>query len=493
MADAVIYARYSSHNQREASIDDQVRVCTEAAERAGDRIVAVYADRARSGRDATKRAEFLRMIDDAKTADWKRVYLYKTDRFARNRYDAAIYRAELKKRGVSIVAVMEPMGDGPEGILMETLMEGLAEYYSANLAQNVRRGLEGNALQCKHNGCKLYGYTLGDDGHYHVNEEEAPLVRKVFGIFADGGDSGTAARALAGLRTPSGAKWDRKRILSMVRNEKYAGTYVFKDHRVPGGMEAIVSPEIWERANSRRGPGHARTEDYPLTGKLFDSEGRPFVGHSGYGKNRRLYRYYAVRETGESHRKEDVESAVYEGLGTFLSGAPGLIDELAEAVVRAQGEADSADAAEMEAIRTRLRGIERESANVVESIAKLGYRPEFAEKLDALDAERDSLKADLADLERSAPRLTADSVRALIELIIDAEAPMEVVSAFVERIVIDGDAMEITFRIAGEYAGEDAGRMSVRTVRDWLGCRHRGRTLHVLAGAGSFSISFRWR
>ena len=111
MARAVIYARYSSHSQRDESIEDQVRVCREAAAREGDEVVRVYADRATSGTSTAGRAEFARMVADSATASWDRVYVYKTDRFARNRYDSAIYKARLKRNGVRVVSATENIQD----------------------------------------------------------------------------------------------------------------------------------------------------------------------------------------------------------------------------------------------------------------------------------------------------------------------------------------------------------------------------------------------
>lgn len=140
MQNAVIYARFSCSKQREESIEDQARVCTEAAERDGYRIVKVYADQATSGR-TDERPQFKRMLADAERGEWSAVWVYKLDRFARNRFDAATNKARLKRCGVSLLSATEHINDGPDGILMEAVLEGMAEYYSAQLAQNVRRGL----------------------------------------------------------------------------------------------------------------------------------------------------------------------------------------------------------------------------------------------------------------------------------------------------------------------------------------------------------------
>ena len=163
---AAIYARFSSHNQREESIDDQVRVCRAQAASDGCPVVAVYADHAISG-TTDRRPEFLRMVADAGKGRFDRLYVYKLDRFARNRFDSATYRAKLRKAGVDVVSASERVPDGPEGIMLESVLEGMAECYSANLSQNIRRGMEGNAMQCRSNGARFYGYR-SEGGRYVV-------------------------------------------------------------------------------------------------------------------------------------------------------------------------------------------------------------------------------------------------------------------------------------------------------------------------------------
>ena len=130
---AVIYARYSSHAQRDVSIEDQIADCRIYAERLGLTVLEVYADHATTGR-SDDRHQFQRMIQDAKKVKWKTVLTWKTDRFARNRYDSAVYKARLKRYGVRVQYAKESIPDGPEGILMEGMLESYAEYFSANLA-----------------------------------------------------------------------------------------------------------------------------------------------------------------------------------------------------------------------------------------------------------------------------------------------------------------------------------------------------------------------
>ena len=162
---AVIYARYSSNSQREESIEGQIRDCTAYAERNGYTIIGTYADRAISG-TTDNRPDFQRMIKDSSKRLFDVVIIWKTDRFARNRYDSARYKAQLKKSGVKVVSAMENIAEGSEGILLESLLEGMAEYYSEDLKEKVVRGLTINAEKCKWNGGTLpIGYIVDEDQH----------------------------------------------------------------------------------------------------------------------------------------------------------------------------------------------------------------------------------------------------------------------------------------------------------------------------------------
>ena len=151
MTKAVIYARYSSHNQREESIEGQIRECQDFAARNDMTIVGEYIDRAVSGK-TDNRADFQRMIRDSERGRFQVVLVYAIDRFARNRYDSAIYKAKLKKNGVKVFYAKQYIPDTPEGIILESVMEGYAEYYSQNLSIHVKRGMKENALQCKATG-----------------------------------------------------------------------------------------------------------------------------------------------------------------------------------------------------------------------------------------------------------------------------------------------------------------------------------------------------
>ena len=182
----VIYARYSSDNQREESIEGQIRECQAYAERSGIDIVGTYIDRAFSAK-TDKRPDFQRMIKDSAKKTFESVIVWKLDRFARNRYDSAHYKSMLKKNGVRVISATETISPGSEGILLESVLEGMAEYYSADLAEKVIRGHTENALKCKYNGGTLpIGFTTDKEQNYLIDPITAPLVEQSFQNYVNG-------------------------------------------------------------------------------------------------------------------------------------------------------------------------------------------------------------------------------------------------------------------------------------------------------------------
>ena len=315
---AVSYSRYSSDNQREESIEAQLDIIQKYAKDKCYAIIKDYSDKALSGREAEKRASFLQMIEDAKKGTFQVVLIHKQNRFARNRGEAVYYKGKLQRHGVKVVAVAEDFGDGPVATLIESILEGFAEYQSQDLANEVMKGLMVNAKHCKHTGgAPLYGYRVSNL-QYEIEEAEAEVVRFVFTKSAAGWSYAEIVRHLNdnGYRKRSGKKWSRNIIFYMLRNERYAGTYIFnqfkkknqsgkrvsnlkKDEadiiRVPGGMPAIVTVELFNEVKSimsGRQKGLARkSERYLLSGFIFC--GLCGGAYTGQGKKIHNYAYYS--------------------------------------------------------------------------------------------------------------------------------------------------------------------------------------------------------
>jgi len=186
---AVIYARFSSNNQREESIDAQVRACKEYARVNNLQVVDIYPDVAKTGTD-DNRPEFQRMIADAKTGKFTTLLVHKLDRFSRDKYHSAMYKRELRMCNVRIISITETMigNDSPESLILESVLEGMAQYYSANLAREVKKGQHETALKCQHvGGMPPLGYDVCPvTKRYLINEQEAEIVRIIFNKYADG-------------------------------------------------------------------------------------------------------------------------------------------------------------------------------------------------------------------------------------------------------------------------------------------------------------------
>lgn len=459
MANAVIYARYSSSAQREESIEDQVRVCTEAASRAGDRILRVYADKATSGTSTEHRAEFARMVAESEGAAWSKVYVYKTDRFARNRYDSAVYKAKLKRNGVRVVSATESIDDGPDGILLEALLEGMAEYYSANLAQNTKRGMEGNALKCKHNGVSLFGYDLGDDGYYRVNEQEGRAVREAYRMYLQGAGMPEIVEMLEPYRTHRGGKLGMPHVSRMLRNEKYAGVYSFGGVRVEGGMPAIVSKGEFDDVQallSSRTRRRRDKVDYVLTGRLFDASGNRYSGHSGKNHDGVKYAYYKCAETSHAMPKEPLEDAVAGVVRDFLA-SDHVADVVADLVLEYQERSSSDTTEAIKAARKRMDETRREERRLVELASKTGNIDEIARRIDELAGERDRLAIDIAELEASAPLFTRDHVLRWMRNVVANADPLKAVQMFVSKVVVDPETGDLRVEFVVGDDGDGGG------------------------------------
>lgn len=446
MATAAIYARYSSAGQREESIEDQVRVCRAAIEAAGDAVGHVYEDRATTGTTTDRRAGFMRMVADAQRGLFSAVYVYKLDRFARNRYDAAVYRRRLKQAGVRLVSATERTGDGPDGILLESMLEGLAEYYSANLSENVRRGLAGNAMKCRHNGIRVFGYDHGPDGRYVVNEGEAAAVRRVFAMYQQGEPFRAIIEALPAVRSKGGGPLTVQAVGKMLRNDKYCGVYRYGDTVVEGGMPAIIPRDEFDAVQRRLALRTRRrsTVDYLLSGKLFDSEGHRYQSSSGHGKSGRKYTYYRCPATGHQVRRDALEAEVARMVADALAADDGAVEGIVADVMAEQEAALADDLAAVRAMEKRLQQNAREQSRMVDLAAKTGAVDAVAEKLNALAAERAALEAEIADARAGMGALDADQVEFWVRRVMGRSDPLEAVRLFVRRVVVDRAAGTLT-------------------------------------------------
>ena len=222
---AVIYARYSCDNQREESIEGQLRECRAFAEHNNYTLIDTYIDRAMSAK-TDNRPEFQKMIKDSAKGQFNAIIVWKLDRFARNRYDSAHYKAMLRKNGVKVVSATEVISEGAEGIILESVLEGYAEYYSAELSEKVIRGMTENALKCQYNGGFVpVGFKIDENKHYQLDELVAPLIQEAFMMYVNGRPIKDIVEFLNshGVLSSQGKPLTKSSVSTILQNRKYIG------------------------------------------------------------------------------------------------------------------------------------------------------------------------------------------------------------------------------------------------------------------------------
>lgn len=252
----VIYARYSNGgNQTDQSLEGQVRDCRKYVLDHNIKIVGEYLDAHISGKEAENRPEFQRMIADSKKRLFDVVIVWKTDRFARSRYDSALYKELLKHNNVTIHYAAEHIPETPEGIILESMLEGMAEYYSAELKQKIERGIKESAYKCKALTYPPMGLRINKEKHYEIDEETAPLIRQVFEMYIRGDKLIDIANTMnsLGLRTKKGNPLQISSITKIITNEKYIGVYEYRNGgiRKEDAIPAIVDKETFYLAQER--------------------------------------------------------------------------------------------------------------------------------------------------------------------------------------------------------------------------------------------------
>ncbi len=217
------------------------------------------------------------MLYDSKKKNFQYVLVYKLDRFSRSRYDSAINRAVLEKNEVKLLSVTEPISDTPEGIILDSMLTGMAEYYSAELSQKVKRGLKESRIKGQFTvGRTPYGYNVVDK-KLSINEQQANIVRLMFNKYLSGECIKDIVKDLQnkGIKNSYGKAWTINSVSRILRNPNYKGIVYADDTIYTNIFPAIVSEEVFDEVNTRlkvskRTSAHHKTEvNYLLSGKLF--------------------------------------------------------------------------------------------------------------------------------------------------------------------------------------------------------------------------------
>lgn len=459
---AVIYARYSSDSQREESIEGQLRECREYAERNNMTIVGTYIDRALSAKTAD-RPEFQHMIKDSAKELFEIVLVWKLDRFSRDRYDSAHYKHILKKNGVKVVSAKEHISEGPEGIILEAMLEGYAEFYSAELSEKIHRGQKEDALKGKNNGGGIpLGYLLDKKAQKLVIDPvTAPLVVEIFEKYADG----KTVRSIVedfnarGLRTKKGQPFNINSFSSLLKNRKYIGEYRYQDVVIEGGVPAIIPEDLFNRVQermekNRHTPAMAKAkEDYLLTTKLFCGKcERMMVGESGKSHTGAMHYYYKCG--GAKRRKDCDKKAVrkdwIERVVVRLTMQRVMDEEkisrLIDAILVMQEQEDTTTPA----LRSQLAETESAIGNILKAIEQGIFTPSTKQRLDELEARKEEILVNIQTAELQKPKLTREQMTAWFEQFrhgdpANRDFQKRLIDTFVNAVYVFDDKLVLTY------------------------------------------------
>ena len=469
----VIYARYSAGpRQTDQSIEGQLRVCTDFCKQRGLTVIDTYCDRHISGR-TDERPEFQRLIADAKRKKFEAVVVYKTDRFARNKYDSAVYKRELKRNGIQIFYAAEAIPDGPEGIILESLMEGLAEYYSAELAQKIKRGMHESALKCQSTGSgRPLGYRVDEQKHFQIDPESAQTVQTIFEQYIKGESNAAICELLnsRGLRTAQGKPFNKNSINRIIKNRKYIGEYRYHDIVVEGGMPAIIPKDTFnlaqaemERRRTRKAPKSPKAE-YLLAGRLFCGHCKgPMQGVSGTGKSgNKWYYYYCGNTRGKNKTcdkkqvsRDRLERAVVDFTVRYILQEE-VLEELARKVHAAQ-ERQNDTASEIAFYEKKLADNKKSIANVLRAIESGAATQTLPVRLQELENEQAVILGEISFLKGKRLAFTEDQILfALMKHLEPYPGESEqdyrrrIISDFVSEVYLYDDRLLIYFNISSE-------------------------------------------
>ena len=419
---AVIYARYSSDNQREESIEGLIRECTAYAEKNGITVVKHYIARALSAK-TDNRPDFQQMIKDSEKRLFDIVLVWKLDRFARNRYDSAHYEYQLERIHVKRVSATEPISDSPAGIMVKSMLTGMAEYYSAELSEKVVRGMTENVLKGKYNGGTIpIGFKVDEEKFFQIDPLKAPFVVEAFQRYNDGATMKELMNWLndSGVTTNRNQKFTYNSVQTLLTNKRYIGENHFKDIVMPDSIPAIVDKDLFEevqqkiKKNSRAPARHKAEDDYLRTTKLFCGMcGAMMFGECGTGRNKVVHHYYkcSTAKRFKTCKKKTVRKEWLEDL--VVAETMKLIqdDAVIDAIVAEVMELQEQENTTLPLLEKQMREVENGIENMLNAIQAGVLTNSTKSRLEKLEAQQKELETRIAEEKIARPRLSENQVR----------------------------------------------------------------------------------
>lgn len=458
---AAIYTRYSAGpDQTVQSIEGQLRICKNHIKNNGWEYVGYYADEHISGR-TDQRPQFQEMMNAAERHEFDVLVVYSADRFSRNKFHSVSYKQKLRQLGIKISYAAENIPDGPEGILLESLMEGWAEYYSEELSRKVKRGMDESARKCKATGGRrTFGYRTGPDKTYVIDEEEAKAVRHVFKMIAEGDTIANAQRWLneSGYVSTLGKPHTFNSIRSLLTNKRYIGCYIWDNIEIPNGIPAIVDKmtfyEVQQRFQENKTIMPKNRIKYLLSGKLYCGKcGKPMSGASGTSKTGKAYAYYRCRSKDiKNIPKEELESLVAEQTAAFFN-SPSEMGQLVDMLYYYMIQKNAPER-ESRVPKMRISELKRQRDNLIKVVMETGNSSLVA-KLDEVEAELFRLeKIDEEEKQKKRKAFTKEELELSLKVFLDRvdrinpeAADRRIIDALVKEVIIYEDKIVIIFNI----------------------------------------------
>ena len=453
---AVIYARYSSHGQRDVSIEDQIREIESYAKSHQYTIIRTYSDKAMTGRN-DNRPQFRRMIADSVKHEFQAILVYKHDRFARNKYDSVIYKKKLKDNGVKVVAVAEPIPDGAGAKILESIYEAMAEEYSENLSQNIKRGQKGNALKCVANHKPPFGYIIDPVTHkYAIDPANAPYIRSIYAMILQGKPHKDVLNYLAEHGKPHSKHW----LYKVLHNERYTGVYIYGDTRIEDGMPQLVSKEDFEKVQEimkkRQQKPQLKPYHYLFSGLIYCGYCQAMMnGESATSHTGTTYRYYCCptakkKKKCQKHRisAEFIETKAIESLKSVIF-TDDVINRLADDVYNYLTRNQKESIAELE---KRLAAVEKSLANILSVIESTPNAPAtLVNRISDLEKQKDELSSRILG-EQSIFDANKIKKEDIVELIhnFDQSDNKSLINTFVTQLTVYDDYAILEYDASGD-------------------------------------------
>lgn len=466
MKTAVIYARYSSDSQTEQSIEGQLRVCEEYAQKNNILILNTYIDRAMTGTN-DNRPDFQRMLKDSNRHEWNYVLVYKLDRFSRNKYESTIHKRTLKNNGVKLISAMENIPDTPEGIILESLLEGMNQYYSAELSQKVRRGMKETRLKGNFTGGYLiYGYSV-ENRKVVINEEQAEVVRYIFEQYSLGVYVKDIIKSLTAKGIYNhGKPFARNTVYNILKSEKYSGIYRHDGEVFENIYPQIVPTEVYERVRAKIDEnkyGKRSVEVvYLLRQKMKCGYcGMPISAETGTSKNGQVKRYYKClgRKRGSDCKKSMIGKDFLENLivNTTIEelSRPQVMNALVKGLLDIQ-EQQSNGTPILKMLAKEKRQTENAIKNIMTAIENGVITNTTTKRLKELEEQQESLERQiLIERSKTAVKLSESDMREFYLQALELE-PQMLINYLIKEIVLFDDKIEIHYNSPIRISPDDS-------------------------------------